>query len=122
MAEAIRVPTPTATVGAATRRFTGVDAIVRDRPVRTGDAAVGRNGMIGYLIGFVVTTIGITIGGTVGGLEFWSSFGLGAFVGLWGGGGFGFMLGATLPMAMQTDADARTRRAATPSADPSAHG
>lgn len=92
-------------------------AVVQDELVTTratadaGDAStadtepnVGRTGMIGYAIGFTVATVGITIAGTLGGLGFGPSLGLGAFVGFWGGGGFGFMLGATIPFARYLDA------------------
>jgi hypothetical protein len=65
---------------------------------------LGRSGLIGYIIGFVASVVGITIGGTLGGLGLGSSFGLGAFAGVWGGGGFGFMLGATIPLARHVDA------------------
>jgi hypothetical protein len=64
----------------------------------------GRWGLIGYAIGFVVACAGITIAGTIGGMGAGASFGLGAFVGVWGGGGFGFMLGATIPLARHLDA------------------
>lgn len=47
---------------------------------------VGRTAMIGYLVGFG------------------ASLGLGAFVGIWGGGGFGFMMGGTVPLARHLDA------------------
>jgi hypothetical protein len=64
---------------------------------------VGRSALVGYLIGFVVVTVGITVAGTLGGLGFGDSLGLGAFVGFWGGGGFGFMLGATATFARQLE-------------------
>jgi hypothetical protein len=67
------------------------------------DALSGRGAAIGYLIGFAVAMCAITAVGTIGGLGFGPSVGLGAFVGLWGGGGFGFMLGGTLPLAREMD-------------------
>lgn len=79
------------------------DVVVDAEPDRA-EPNVGRNGMVGYVIGFVVATIGIALAGTLGGLGFGSSIGLGAFVGVWGGGGFGFMLGATIPFARYLDA------------------
>lgn len=66
----------------------------------------GRGGAIGYVTGFLASIVIITTIGTVGGLGFAPSFGLGAFVGVWGGGGFGFMLGATIPLARHMDAEA----------------
>jgi hypothetical protein len=63
-----------------------------------------RTAMIGYLAGFVTATVAITVAGTLGGLGFGASLGLGAFVGIWGGGGFGFMMGGTVPLARHLDA------------------
>jgi hypothetical protein len=64
---------------------------------------LGRAGVIGYVVGFVVTTAAVTVAGTLGGMGFAPSLGLGAFVGVWGGGGFGFMLGGTVPFALHLD-------------------
>jgi hypothetical protein len=64
----------------------------------------GRTAMIGYLVGFIAATVAITVAGTLGGLGFGASLGLGAFVGIWGGGGFGFMMGGTVPLARHLDA------------------
>ncbi|MCB1015231.1 MAG: hypothetical protein KDB10_08955 [Acidimicrobiales bacterium] len=63
----------------------------------------GRTAMIGYVVGFVAATVVITVAGTLGGLGFGASLGLGAFVGIWGGG-FGFMMGGTVPLARHLDA------------------
>jgi hypothetical protein len=86
--------------------------------VRGGDAGaapderfpnVGRVAMVGYAVGFVIATVVITIVGTVAGLGLGASFGLGVFVGAWGGGGFGFMMGGTIPLALHLEAQhART--------------
>lgn len=65
---------------------------------------VGRTAMIGYLVGFVAATVVISVAGTLSGLGFGASLGLGAFVGIWGGGGFGFMMGGTVPLARHLDA------------------
>lgn len=65
-----------------------------------------RTAMIGFVIGFVAVTVVITVAGTLGGLGFGASLGLGAFVGTWGGGGFGFMMGGTMPLARHLDAQA----------------
>jgi hypothetical protein len=82
--------------------------IVPDTAVDTSseraEPNVARSGMVGYAIGFVVVTAGITLAGTISGLGFANSVGLGAFVGFWGGGGFGFMLGTTIPFARYLDA------------------
>lgn len=64
---------------------------------------LGRSAVIGYVIGFLVVAVGITTAGTLAGLGFGSSLGLGAFVGVWGGGGFGFMMGGTIPLARHLD-------------------
>jgi alkyl hydroperoxide reductase subunit AhpC len=68
---------------------------------------LGRSAVRGYGIGFLVTTVAITVTGTLGGLGFGPSLGLGAFVGVWGGGGFGFMLGGTLPLARYLDGESK---------------
>jgi hypothetical protein len=78
----------------------------RDVDLTTPEPNWGRGGAIGYLTGLLATTLVITIIGTIGGLGFGPSLGLGAFVGVWGGGGFGFMLGATIPLARHLDAEA----------------
>lgn len=65
---------------------------------------IGHTAMIGAAIGFVVALATVTISGTVAGLGLTVSIGLGAFVGLWGGAGFGFMMGATIPFARYLDA------------------
>lgn len=65
---------------------------------------VGRTAMIGYVVGFVAATVVITVAGPLGGLGFGASLGLGAFIGIWGGGGFGFMMGGPVPLALHLDA------------------
>jgi hypothetical protein len=55
------------------------------------------------MVGFLVVATAITVGGCIGGLGFAPALGLGCFVGVWGGGGFGFMMGGTLPLARQLD-------------------
>jgi hypothetical protein len=65
---------------------------------------LGRTAMIGYVVGFIAATAVITVGGTLAGLGLGASLGLGAFVGIWGGGGFGFMMGGTVPLARHLDA------------------
>jgi hypothetical protein len=77
---------------------------VVDASTAISEPNLGRAGMVGYAVGFLVATVAITLVGTLGGLGFGNSLGLGAFVGLWGGGGFGFMLGATIPFAKHLDA------------------
>ncbi len=70
--------------------------------------------MIGAASGFAIVTVAITVAGTLGGIQPGSAFGLGVFVGIWGGGGFGFMMGAILFLARHTDA-ARAHRSSPPS-------
>ncbi|HEY8543945.1 MAG TPA: hypothetical protein VIL36_02815 [Acidimicrobiales bacterium] len=72
-------------------------------PAEQDPPRVGRGAVIGYLVGFTVLTAAITVAGTLGGLGWQAALGLGAFVGMWGGGGFGFMLGGTLPFARHLD-------------------
>ena len=63
------------------------------------DSRTLRAAAIGGVIGFVVLTAVIWLIGTAAGLEASSALGLGAFVGAWGGAGFGFMMGATITIS-----------------------
>lgn len=80
-------------------------AVVRNAPETStpDEPNVGRTAMIGYAVGFVVSVVVITAVGTIAGMGFGASLGLGAFVGVWGGGGFGFMMGGTIPLARYLD-------------------
>ncbi|MGQ0618047.1 MAG: hypothetical protein ACT4PW_13835 [Acidimicrobiia bacterium] len=81
--------------------------IVRNNPDSgTGGVSepnIGRSAMVGYVVGFLIVAVAITVAGTLGGLGFGPSLGLGIFVGIWGGGGFGFMMGGTIPLARHLD-------------------
>ncbi len=68
----------------------------------TPDPEILRPAAIGAATGFAVVTLIVTIGGAVSGIEPGAAFGLGVFTGMWGGAGFGFMMGATLPFARHT--------------------
>lgn len=68
------------------------------------EEGIGRNAAIGATVGLLVVTAGITVAGTVGGIGLGESLGPGAFVGVFGGAGFGFMMGATIPFARRLDA------------------
>jgi hypothetical protein len=65
---------------------------------------IGRSAMTGAVLGFVVATVAVTVLGILGGIGAGASLGLGIFVGMWGGAGFGFMMGATVPYARHLDA------------------
>ena len=58
------------------------------------DPEILRTAVLGAAIGIVVVTLGVTIAGVLG---------LGLFIGTWGGGGFGFMMGGTIPFARHMD-------------------
>lgn len=73
------------------------------------DPRVLRPATIGAAVGFVVVTLVVTVGGSAGGIEPGAAFGLGLFTGMWGGAGFGFMMGATLPLARHMDAAERNK-------------
>jgi hypothetical protein len=64
---------------------------------------VGRSAVTWAIVGFVVATAAITVAGTLSGLGAGGSFALGAFAGIWGGLGFGFMMGGTIPLARYLD-------------------
>jgi hypothetical protein len=80
------------------------------------EPSFGRGAVIGAAIGFVTVAAAVTAGCASSGVDLASSLGLGAFVGLWGGAAFGFMMGGTLPYARHADAEAaaRERRAGDP--------
>ena len=78
------------------------------------DPEILRPAAIGATIGFIVVTLVVTIGGSAGGIEPGAAFGLGLFTGMWAGAGFGFMLGATLPLARHMDAAERNKARPTP--------
>jgi hypothetical protein len=81
--------------------------LVHDTVVEVGvvtEPNVGRSAVIGYVVGFFVAAFVITGAGTLAGWSFGNALGLGTFVGVWGGGGFGFMMGATVPYARYLDA------------------
>lgn len=73
------------------------------RPTSRGPQ-VGRLAAIGFAIGFVVVTAVVAIGGVLAGQDLVPTLGVGMFVGYWGGGGFGFMLAVTVPLALHHDA------------------
>ena len=69
------------------------------------EGGVVRSCMIGAALGFTIITIVITVVGSTAGMATGSALGLGAFVGMWGGAGFGFMMGGTLAIMRVLDAD-----------------
>jgi hypothetical protein len=83
--------------------------VAERRAAADADAGFGRSGLIGFLLGVAAVTAGITAAGTIGGMGFGPALGVGACAGIWGGGGFGFLLGAVLPVARQLDEEARIR-------------
>ena len=108
MAEPVRTFDPGPTAPSLRRprlEIVGIDPVPTDGTDHAPheEAAIGGSAMISAAIGFFVVTIGITVAGTLGGIGFASSLGLGAFVGAFGGAGFGFMMGATIPLARRLD-------------------
>lgn len=59
------------------------------------DARVGHAALRGAVVGFLGISVLVTLAGLLCGLTMPSSIGLGVFVGMWGGLGFGFMFGAS---------------------------
>jgi len=87
------------------------DRAVRGRALETADRTdtdvdppAGRAGFHGALIGFALVTAAMTVVGLIGDLSLGGAIGLGVFVGVWGGVGFGAMLGATMCLARADDA------------------
>jgi hypothetical protein len=60
---------------------------------------LGRAVTVGSLIGFVAISLVVAVAGIAWGMETGSAIGLGVFVGMWSGAGFGFMMGATFTLA-----------------------
>lgn len=86
----------------------------RTDPVPTDEMPpVWRKAAFGAVAGFVLSTVAVVVAGVAGGMGAGAALGLGAFVGLWGGVGFGFMMGATVPLSRHLDA-AHARRPAGP--------
>jgi hypothetical protein len=67
---------------------------------------IGRTAVIGAVIGFTVVSVVVTAIATLSGMHPGSALGLGTFIGTWGGAGFGFMMGGTIPFARHLDAEA----------------
>jgi hypothetical protein len=70
-----------------------------DEVLEGEDGALGHAAAVGALVGFIVTAGMVLILGLVIGVETPSALGLGCFVGLWGGTGFGFMTAGSVTAA-----------------------
>lgn len=81
------------------------------RPTTLDEPNIGRTATLGAALGFLVVTIATTTAGTLGGIGAMNSLGLGAFAGMWGGVGFGFMVGAAFPLARHLNASDHGRSA-----------
>jgi hypothetical protein len=62
------------------------------------DGQLWRGSVIGAVAGFVVTAALVVLIGTLQGVEPANALGLGAFIGFWGGCGFGLMMGGVFAM------------------------
>jgi hypothetical protein len=67
---------------------------------------IGRSVVTGAAIGFASVAVGITAVGAIGGMQPGAALGLGMFIGIWGGAGFGCMLGGTIPLSRHLEAQA----------------
>ena len=96
---------------------TGAETAAEEPPV-------GRAAARGAFLGFVLVGMGVTWMAYAGSADFGGAVGVGVFVGIWGGCGFGGMMGATLCVtrAEQREAAHHGRlpavRTAVPPADP----
>jgi hypothetical protein len=59
------------------------------------DARVGHAAVRGAVVGFLAISLLVALAGSRCGLGSTAAIGLGVFVGMWGGLGFGFMFGAS---------------------------
>ncbi len=97
-------PAPSATVpsGATSAPHRPADPTGTTAPAV--EPGVARALVMGTLFGFVAVVAVVTGGGIVSGLEPMGALGLGVFIGMWSGAGFGFMTAGSLSLARQTDA------------------
>jgi hypothetical protein len=100
--DATRPPRPTLEI-VRNEPVTAATSDVSAASPATEEPDIERSAIIGAVVGFFAVMIAITVGGTLGGVEPGSAFGMGVFAGFWGGGGFGFMMGATIPLARHLD-------------------
>lgn len=94
-------PAPSATVPSGATSSPHRD----DAPTGTAAPGVGRALVLGTLLGFLAVVTVVTGGGILSGLEPMGALGLGVFIGMWGGAGFGFMTAGALSLARLTDAE-----------------
>jgi hypothetical protein len=78
---------------------TGAEAAAEEPPV-------GRAAARGALLGFLLVGLGVTWMAYSGGADVGGAVGVGVFVGIWGGCGFGGMMGATLCVARAEEREA----------------
>ena len=74
--------------------------------VAEDESLVWRAAMLGAAIGFTLVAVVIAAAVTLSGIHPASAIGLGLFVGIFSGGGFGFMTGAVVSLARHADARA----------------
>ena len=67
--------------------------------------SIGRALVLGTVAGFVFVVALVTGVGILSDLEPMGALGLGVFIGMWGGAGFGFMTAGALSLARHTDAE-----------------
>jgi len=78
--------------------------------VAAEEGRVWRAAMCGGAIGFAVVAVVLAIAAAASGMDLASAVGLGVFVGIFSGGGFGFMGGAVFTLAGQTDRPGERRQ------------
>jgi hypothetical protein len=78
---------------------TRTTSTTRHGSVRTIEERGSRAAVVGASIGFVTVAAAVWLLGLATGLDGLTSFGLGVFVGSWGGLGFGGMLAASIAVA-----------------------
>jgi hypothetical protein len=85
----------------ATERETDQPTVDTTGPTtaRTIEERGGRAALVGATVGFVTVAVAVSLLALATGLDRVTSFGLGAFVGSWGGLGFGGMLAASIEVA-----------------------
>jgi hypothetical protein len=96
--------TPAAVPGGTASAALG-GAVTAGATVPATGPSIARALVMGTLAGFVFVVALVTGVGILSDLEPMGALGLGVFIGMWGGAGFGFMTAGALSLARHTDAE-----------------
>jgi hypothetical protein len=78
--------------------------MARETSVVSAEGRAGRWAAAGAVVGFSTVAVAVTVVALALGLGAGDAVGLGAYVGIWGGTGFGFMMGGCIGLMLPTTA------------------